>query len=308
MKVIGVRRSSIVIRRRVAALSITPTAREWLRHTTGARVLHIFDRACNLVNAAGEIVSLVSPELREGPFTIVIPLEMPFSRFIDVDSRIAVHRATLDVGDLRIATSTAREWNPRPRWEDTRQALSLDLVDGLLEWLCTRAPSDSLAHALFKGPGSRRTGVQSSVIEVARRPIAALQAGIARGDPALCRSGARGLAGLGAGLTPAGDDFLLGAMVAIWSACPSSEAAALAESIASASAPFTTSLSAAWLQAAARGEVAAPWHDLISSIARGDRDGVLSAAERILNTGHTSGADALAGFVVGLGAALPLVE
>ncbi len=243
---------------------------------------------------------MVSPELREGPFAIVVPLEMPFSCFIDVDSRVAVHRAMLDVGDLRIDTSTAREWNPRPRWEDARQALSLDLTDGLLEWLCTRAPSDSLAHALFKSPGSRRTSVQFSVIEAARRPIAALQAGIARGDPALCRSGARSLAGLGFGLTPAGDDFLLGGMAAIWSMHTASTAAALAESIASASAPFTTSLSAAWLQAAARGEVAAPWHDLLDGMTARSRERVLSGAERILDTGHTSGADALAGLTAGL--------
>ena len=356
---------------RVAALSIAPTAREWLRHATGARVLHVFERACNLVNSAGEVVSLVSPELREGPFAIVVPLEVSFSCLIDVDSHVAVQDPTLDVGDLRIDASTAREWNPRPRWEDARRALSSDLIDELCEWLSACAPSDSLAQALFKGldfgkrlylrsdsrlrPGTWRTiepakacipefarlsrsdiarpglpnpgqnrgfgnplrafpdllrpqkgrwnrwaVVQVSVIEAARRPIAALQAGITRGDPALCRSGTHGLAGLGFGLTPAGDDFLLGAMVAIWSAFPSGEAAALAGSIAVASAPLTTRLSAAWLQAAARGEVAAPWHDLLAGVTARSRERVLSAAERILDMGHTSGADALAGLAAGL--------
>ena len=331
--------SSRVKRQRVTALSIAPAAREWLRHTTGARVLHVFDRACNVVNAAGEIVSLVSPELREGPFAVVVALEAPFVDRIDADACVAVRDTMLGVGDLRIDTSTAREWNPRPHWEDARRALLPDLADTLLQWLRARAPSDSLAHALFKrlalgerpylrsdsrlqperwrtiepakasipefaklqkGPGNRRAVVRSSVIEAARRPIAALQAGIARGDPALCGSGARSLAGLGFGLTPAGDDFLLGAMVAIWSVYPSGEAAALAGSIASASAPFTTSLSAAWLWSAARGEVAAPWHDLLDGMAARSRERVLNAAECILNMGHTSGADALAGLVMGL--------
>jgi hypothetical protein len=313
-----------------------------LRYTTGAHVLHVFDRACNLVNSAGEVISLVSPELQDGPFAIVVPLEVPFSCVIDVDSRVAIHGATLDVGDLRIDASTAREWNPRPRWEHARQALVPDLADTLLQWLRARAPDDSLAHALFKGldfgkrpyhwsdsrlqperwrtidpakasipefvrlqkgSGNCLAVVQSSVIEVACRPIVALQAGIARGDLALCRLGARGLAGLGFGLTPAGDDFLLGAMVAIWITWPAGEAAALAESMALASAPHTTRLSAVWLQAAARGEVAAPWHDLLDGMTARSRETMLSAAERILNMGYTSGADALAGLTAALIAA-----
>jgi hypothetical protein len=153
---------------------------------------------------------------------------------------------------------------------------------------------------LQNGRGNRRAVVQSSAIEVARWPIAALQTGIARGDLTLCCFGARSLAGLGAGLTPAGDDFLLGAMVAIWSVYPPGEAAALAESMAAQAAPLTTSLSAAWLQAAARGEVAAPWHDLLDGMTAHSRERMLSAAERILNMGHTSGADALAGLIAGL--------
>ena len=344
---IGVDCSSRVNRRQVTSLSIAPHARAWLQHTTGARVLHVSDRACSLVSAAGEIVSLVLPELREGPFAIVTPLDVSFSRFIDVDSCVAVHRAMVDVGDLRIDTSTAREWNPRPRWEDAHRALLPDLTDTLLQWLRARAPSDSLAHALFKGldfgkrpylhsdsrlqpeiasqkalamtraiepakasipdiaklqtgPGNRRAVVQSSVIEAARGPIASLQAGIARGNLALCCLGACGLAGLGAGLTPAGDDFLLGAMVAIWSTHSRSEAAALAGSISEEAVWRTTSLSAAWLRSAARGEVAAPWHDLLDGMTAHSRERMLAAAERILDMGHTSGADALAGLVVGL--------
>jgi hypothetical protein len=104
------------------------------------------------------------------------------------------------------------------------------------------------------------------------------------------------LAGLGSGLTPAGDDFLMGVMHALWALLPSQTANHVANEISGASAPRTTSLSAAWLRAAARGEAGERWHDLFDAISNGEGDKVLSAASRILPTGHSSGADALGGF------------
>jgi hypothetical protein len=137
---------------------------------------------------------------------------------------------------------------------------------------------------------------------LAPQSIEDLCAGVATGDVSLCRSTARQLAGLGGGLTPAGDDFLVGAMHAAWLTRPPREAALLSEVIASAATPLTTRLSAAWLRAAARGEAAAPWHTLFEALAACDERALLAAARRILSIGHTSGADALAGCVASLAA------
>ena len=109
--------------------------------------------------------------------------------------------------------------------------------------------------------------------------------------------GARALAGLGQGLTPAGDDFLMGAMYGLWATRNPDEARDLAELINEAAAPRTTSLSAAWLQAAALGEAAEPWHDLFNGIIVDNSRKIFAALSRILAIGHSSGADALAGFV-----------
>ena len=58
----------------------------------------------------------------------------------------------------------------------------------------------------------------------------------------------------------------------------------------------TTTLSLAWLRAAARGEAAAVWHELVEAALAGDGDGVETAVFAILATGASSGAAAWAGF------------
>ena len=57
---------------RFSALSIAPAARSWLMHTRRACVLHIFDRACNLINDRGKVLSVVAGEIGNGPFNIVV--------------------------------------------------------------------------------------------------------------------------------------------------------------------------------------------------------------------------------------------
>jgi hypothetical protein len=109
--------------------------------------------------------------------------------------------------------------------------------------------------------------------------------GILAGDRARCVAAAAGLAGLGGGLTPTGDDVLLGVLYALWVWQPGGDWPTL---IARTAAPRTTTLSANFIRAAAVGEAVWQWHDL----ARGDP----AAVEHILAIGHSSGGEAWAAF------------
>jgi hypothetical protein len=119
------------------------------------------------------------------------------------------------------------------------------------------------------------------------------------GDLQRLQEGAAGLAGLGGGLTPAGDDFLAGAMVWAWLAHPAP--APLCRALVEVAIPRTTTLSAALLRAAARGECSAPWHALLAALsAEPSEEGeaeIRAAVHGILAHGATSGADGLAGFL-----------
>jgi hypothetical protein len=71
----------------------------------------------------------------------------------------------------------------------------------------------------------------------------------------------------------------------------------LAYAVAEQAAPLTTSLSAQWLRAAARGEAIPVWESLLSAIASGDRNALAQPLARVAATGHSSGLASLAGFV-----------
>ncbi|MBP7691832.1 MAG: DUF2877 domain-containing protein, partial [Anaerolineales bacterium] len=150
------------------------------------------------------------------------------------------------------------------------------------------APAGSLLD-LFQ------TGAGTPLLARVAAGAADLTGGLAARDAARAVAGARYLAGVGGGLTPAGDDFIVGALLAVWAGRAGAGADALAEPVAAAAAPLTTTLSAAYVRAAARGEGSAYWHALLAALAAGAD--WRPALRDLLAVGHTSGADALAGFL-----------
>jgi hypothetical protein len=108
---------------------------------------------------------------------------------------------------------------------------------------------------------------------------------------------AAALAGTGLGLTPSGDDFLIGVMLGVHSALPAAEANAVASVIDEASAGRTNRISRAWMSAAAEGEAIQAWHDLIDSILSLDERSIDRSSRNLIAIGHTSGADGMAGFI-----------
>ena len=135
------------------------------------------------------------------------------------------------------------------------------------------------------------TGVPA---EIFQRSARALAAGW-DGDHLQLIQGAAGLAGLGGGLTPAGDDFLIGLMLWAWLAHP--DPASFCRALSQAAIPRTTTLSAAFLRAAARGECSAAWHALLAALGEGGEAEIAAAAQDVMRPGATSGAGSLAGFL-----------
>ena len=98
-------------------------------------------------------------------------------------------------------------------------------------------------------------------------------------------------------MTPEGDDCIVGAVLAAWIIHPQNVVSVLACEITNAAALLTTSLSAAWIKSAGRGNAGELWHDLFNAFLSADKMAVEEFKEKILGVGHTSGADALAGFL-----------
>ena len=115
-------------------------------------------------------------------------------------------------------------------------------------------------------------------------------------DFVLLAYSSQNLIGLGIGLTPAGDDFLVGLMLGL-QAILGDPAVQFCQLMVGEIHGKTTSLSAAWLHAAACGEAGEVWHDFLYALTRSDHADIESRIKIIMSIGHTSGSDALAGFL-----------
>jgi hypothetical protein len=307
----------------LAARSISrPVWEGWQARPSTGQVRAVFERACHLGLPAGGIVALVLPELGNGPLNVVVEGEPGLFATIAPGAFVYRDRNQLQVGDLQVNLDRAVIWEPRPAWKKLRacgQAIAghLPLVHALA---LRQAPQGSLL-ALLAAPlavplatspapaanecaGRQRQGLEAEarslqvLARLTHQAAHSLAAGLQTGwdgDQTQLQAGAARLAGLGGGLTPAGDDFLVGAMLWVWLTCPTPEP--LCQMLLEAAAPRTTALSAAFLQAAARGECSASWHALLAVLAEGTDADLAPAVQAVLAHGYTSGADTLAGFL-----------
>jgi hypothetical protein len=144
--------------------------------------------------------------------------------------------------------------------------------------------------AAVKPPAAGPPWLDDAVTEAALGLAGALAAGSGTG----ARLATRALAGLGAGSTPAGDDVLVGACHALWSA--GGAWPALARDLAAVAAPRTGRHSGSWLLAAGEGRAAASWRSLLDAVATGVGEDAAMAAAAVAATGASSGAWSLRGF------------
>ena len=223
----------------ISARSISLRAAGILRPGIGGRVLASFERVCDLVTDAGEVVALVWGGIGNGPLNVVLaqrsgvslpagarftvtgegdvvrsepviadPVSAATGSQIRMGLRILewrlqpvgwcagsnrlkprVQESCLAISPIVIDLSAAVPWNPQPDWDHLR-ARRRQIAAG------AKVIAGILAEA---GWTPARCGLPEVVCEQA-----------ARGDTAALGA----LVGLGPGLTPAGDDWLAGWLLA----------------------------------------------------------------------------------------------
>jgi hypothetical protein len=257
----------------IKALSLTSSVNDWLANSCRVRILHIFDRACNLINERREVLSIVTLKIGNGPFNLVVEDKVLFPDHLTLESPIFVSANRIILGNLTLCREGAELWSPRPDWEvlNAKKAEFLSQLTSLAIATCQPSLPISL--------------------------LSTFSTSIANADSESCAAATCRLAGLGIGLTPAGDDFILGAVLAAWIIHPTEVASILAKEVTNTAAPLTTSLSAAWLRSAGRGEAGILWHHFFNTLITVDPLQLQNSLCKILVVGETSGADAIAGFL-----------
>jgi hypothetical protein len=275
-----------------------------------ATVESVFAEACNLVSDDGRRFALVSPRIGDGPQNAVVgPVEAV--ALLHEEQRISGDGRRLYLAPgFRLDLAEARHWDPLPRYE--RLAQWPRVVHNNLCWLRDTLPLDAPPASLLSGPAYHTQGAFGCrpAVALVRSQAASLIDGMLgayhQGQLKWLLIYARQLAGLGPGLTPAGDDWLAGWMVGLRSrdamiendaSVPVLTTETVNQAILRAIQGQTSELSLAFLAAAAEGAISQPWHRLLDALSNADSMPLREAAAAILRQGATSGADMLAGFL-----------
>ncbi|MBI2218858.1 MAG: DUF2877 domain-containing protein [Candidatus Rokubacteria bacterium] len=286
---------------RVPAGDVGVKASEALARTGGAaRVLAVLRESIYLT--AGDDIVWLGPQ------------GAPLHARAILTSMDAASRADRPIatGDLiAIDTAGARTWRPEPLLLDgDRATVLIHRARELRERLDAVGPPAGLA-VLIGGRTTAHATAPSRLSDASAHRAAphvrALARACAAGDAFAATGPATALLGLGAGLTPSGDD-LVGAMyfarhlLAHASLVDADAWRASASTVVACARTRTHRISAALLHDLATGDGHAPLHDLVAALSRGAAPvPVFDVARRLVRIGHSSGWDMLAGLFIGLG-------
>lgn len=270
------------------ALRLTAEAGRRLGRARGTGWVHsAFARAVNVELDGSDWVSLHPP----GP--IPAPFGIACERWVDgrglAGAPVRVEAGTMIVGGaLRVelggaAVVDTRLPSPSPMPQVSR---CLELADA----------ADHAGRGLIGAVSALLTGRAAptdALSRVAGPALAPLADATAARDPEECVRTARPLLGLGPGLTPAGDDLLVGWLAGLWTSGEQGRrlGAAVGGKLAAAAAERTGALSRAFLLAAVDGQAAEPVWAFVRQ-----PDGTRLRA--LVAVGASSGADLLAGYLL----------
>lgn len=210
------------------------------------------------------------------------------------------------------------------RWLHVGQCVQVDLVR-LVPWSLpmphlTPETAGSLAEAIAhvlrarEPPAGDLAGlvlgrrVGAGWLRSATQRVAALYEGLTALNPTRVDEAVQGLVGLGHGLTPSGDDLLVGALAALESlgehAPRADQAWRLLRRALTRAAARTTTTSRQFMRWAVRGYYGETVRAVFAAAAQGQKPQLIRAIQNLLNVGATSGADTLAGIWLGTTAGL----
>lgn len=276
-----------------------------------ASVHSVFQSALNLrLNKNNRLLTLLSsgePDLPQG-IRMDTPEGFSFEGFQTGEPMVCrdglVH---FENRSLTIQLSGAR------RWKCDLSTLKVDVTNprvsaawhGVWEALNQRqrrTNAEIVAADLFEENKTLQSGVARRCSEALRALVPA-----ARQYELTDASPVHSLIGLGPGLTPSGDDLLVGYMAGLW--CTVRDHDRQAHFISSLGKRIirlsrqTNDISRTYLYHAARGQVSSLLANLAAAISHEEsRDRLLQIAEAAMRVGHTSGMEAVTGLLVSLAA------
>jgi len=276
------------------------------------RVLAVYSRAVYLETEAGGMAVLVREDVGNGPGFALIsdwPLFLKTGIEPGISCRMGEGGIELCGGAVSITIAGAQEWDARLTIRDARPLGQLKpCIDRVAEMAARgrdRAGLGMYFSRIDEFIGEERTAGDKMPLPAIDLKLRALARAIANRDSGKIKEAAKGVIGLGEGLTPACDDMLVGMCGFLRAADSESPRkspahillAAIGEAI-EARADKTTPVSRHFLRAAASGGFTEVARDVLEAIFAADMKTLERTVERLLEYGASSGSDLIFGIVL----------
>ena len=307
---------------RRAIAEIGPLAAEALAEPGPGRIVAAFRRSFYLDSGHGRLACVGLPEIGRGPLNALV-VGTAGAAAAHANGRPAVRpgdRVTVSTegiafpGGFRLTIAGAANWTPRSPPPTPGPDVLREGLAAFRRWVEAQHGRDHgpILPAVL-GLHVSETGAKEPSLIAARRlrrGARAMGDWLAASRPQAPASppppAAAALFGLGPGLTPAGDDFVGGMLIALH-ALGRADGAELAGRLGrwalAESCERTGAISRAHLRAAARGMGAEPVHRVLHCLLTPGAPGLDAAVAAAAAVGHSSGLDALAGAATVLRAA-----
>lgn len=262
-----------------------------------ARVHSVFARVINLEVDDGRLLTLAHRDSDDAPDTVVAGVDTWALPGVAPGLDAALSAEAIDLGSrARIALDGARPWRgrlPELARETTTMRANLPIA---FERLQRRGKGLGIA-----GPGREAAGgIDAILASRFRALVEQLLRALANDDSPRAIAHADCLLGLGTGLTPSGDDVLLGLLAALNTDRDARRRLrALRAHVARRAGERTHPVSAAALRHAADGRVRASVADLCGALMHEAPRGALHALDRVLRIGSGSGSEIAFGVLAG---------
>jgi hypothetical protein len=282
------------------ALTISSAIAPELNTPQIGTVHSVFAAAAN-VRLRGGLLTLAGPSVGPQPNGVVLVEEVDF-RSLDLEQGQAVlcRGDELRCGSTVVALASAEAWSPTlcPRGTLRPVAEATAILRSLLPPRSTHGFGPLLQQLACNGAWALEPPDGPLLARIAHARITRL---VQARQLNAALAAAQALIGLGPGLTPSGDDFLLG-FGAVLRSRNEHLAELLCAGIADLAQKRTTEVAATFLRHAARGEYSARILRLLDALGDGSPIELLQRELRgALNWGATSGADCVLGMLVGSG-------
>lgn len=296
-------------------------ARNWLHGGGSASVVAVFRSSIYIGTATGRLFCIGGAGLGLGPLNLIVrdcSNHGTGGRWstdaMECGDRTEARRGVLRIGrSIVLDGSKLKGWSPETHSGPVSAAGLKTGLSRMIFHARACAPPDGLGMLIPGLAGKRRNSVRlgtAGLIAAAVPAIEALEAwlSVVRADGSAAHpafpSAARGLTGLGPGLTPSGDDFLGGLMIGLRDLGMAGIAGAIWLGLQPDLTSRTNLISIAHLEAAAAGMGHSAVHALFLAL-RGEATSAIDRAMTdISSIGHCSGWDTLAGLALAVRLAL----